>query len=235
MEHSAKMEMIQKITKLLNLSDEGKNENPHEREVAKRMAAKLMAEHAISFFEIEANGNGQEKKPALTEEQVGSLTQKYRKWEGLLGLYIAQTWDSEIVLTKKFDGNTIINFLGHKSDIEMVKYFFLYLRRTVGVKERLYKGRSKNDYTFGMVNVLGQRLKELYKVRQEVTPSECRDLIVVKKDAVSAFVKQKYPRLKHTKYKHNYSQSLRDGMRDGHEIDLSRPCASNGKRTEQLN
>lgn len=232
MEQSAKMEMIQKITKLLNLSDEDKNKNPHERETAKRMAAKLMAEHAISFTEISNNGNGQKKITTLTEARLNTLGKKYRRWEGLLGMYIAQTWDSEIVLISSYRGEKIISFLGHKSDLEFITDFFTYLRRTVGVMERVYKGRSKADYTHGLVITIGRRLKELYQIRQEVTPSECRDLIVVKKDAVAKFVKEKFPKLKNKKYSYRASSSMVDGLRDGNNVDLSRAAASRERREQ---
>lgn len=232
MEQSVKLEMIQKITKLLNLSEEDKNENPHEREVAKRMAAKLMAEHAISFAEIESNGNGQKKITTLTEAKLNTLGKKYRKWEGLLGMYIAETWDSEIVLISSYRGEKIISFLGHKSDLDIITDFFVYLRRTVSAMERLYTGRSKADYTHGLVSTIGHRLKELYKIRQEVTPSECRDLIVVKKDAVAKFVKEKFPRLRMRRYNSRATSSLFDGMRDGNNVDLSRAAASRERREQ---
>jgi len=47
-----KQDMIQKILKLLELGDADKKSNPHERELAQKKAAQMMAEHSLSFADL---------------------------------------------------------------------------------------------------------------------------------------------------------------------------------------
>jgi hypothetical protein len=238
--------IIDKIMKLMELGNEEKNTNPHERESAMKMAAKLMADYSIDFIDLKSN------KPAddtfITLDVEGSSEEKV-DYEASLANSIARAFDCRLVNTyeyKDFARIWKMCFIGSKHDIEIVVYFFKFLRRTLGtmsiknvtresIKEadpykakritEQYIKQARHNYCYGMVNSIDERLQELYAKREEFIPADSRALMVVKKDDVEKFMKEKFPNLRYSKAVSLKGDmgAFRQGKADGKKVNLSRP------------
>lgn len=232
-----KLEMVQKIIKLLNLADEKQNPNEMEREAAKNMAAELMAKHAISFTEINAEGNGN-KGPGIdiTEMPIEMLRDFYQEWEGMLALALADSFDSKCKVFTYTTGNPRMMFVGEKSDLEVIEYFLTYLRRTIGVMQRTYPGRSKRDYSVGVSMSICRRLREMYMKREEIIPSECRALIIRKTADVDNYIKRRFnePFGRRPLREARDIRAFAQGYTDGEKVDVSRPLSGSGSPREQI-
>ncbi len=227
-----KKEMVERVMKLLSLADSEKNDNLHERESAQRLAAKLMSEYSLDFIDLKANSK---KEDLFIRIDVGGAEGIKVNWEFSLAGSVAKCFDCKCI------GNSAdtwkLCFLGTKSDIEIVVFFFKYLRRTVGVmSERRYPQiRERNNYAFGMVMTLKDRLEELFAKREEFIPSNCKDLMVIKNDDLQKYVKDQFPRISHTRFNigkdaHSYNR----GREDGKKVNLSRPISNGSVKTAQI-
>jgi len=240
-----KEEIIAKIIKLMELGNEERNSNPHEREAATKKAAQLMAEYALDFADLR---NNKPSDDAFAEIDVdGSFVRKV-DFESSLAGNIARAFDCKVINTYR-NGPWQICFVGLKHDLEIAVYFFKFLRRTMYAmanknvtRENVRpsygrNGRTKIDvqqarrnYCYGIVVTIGERLKELYQKREEFIPSDCKALMVVKKDRVEEFFRQKFPSVipgRKTALRGDFSAYER-GMKDGHSVNLSRPIAHTG-------
>ncbi len=228
-----KREMIDRVMKLLALGDADKNNNPHERETAQRMAAKLMAEFSIDFVDLKANAKKDENVFARFDVE-GAEGIKVN-WEFSLAGAVAKVFDSKVIGSHQQSWQ--LCFMGTKSDLEISIFFFKYLRRTVGVmSERRYPHiQERNNYAFGMVITLQERLEELFAKREEFIPSDCKALMVIKKDDLQKYVKEQFPNIRHSSFSFGAnSDSYRNGRTDGKKINLSRPISNGGAARVQL-
>jgi hypothetical protein len=232
MDEKKKKEMIERIMKLLALGDENKNDNPHERENAQRLAAKLMAEFSLSFVDLKTNSK---KEDLFARFDVEGAEGVKVNWEFSLAGSVAKVLDCKVIGSQSQSWK--LCFMGTKTDLEVSIFFFKYLRRTVGVmSERRYPQiRERNNYAFGMVMTLKDRLEELFAKREEFIPSDCKDLMVVKNDDLQKYVKQEFPRIKHSHFNigkdaHSYNR----GREDGKKVNLSRPISNGSIKTQQI-
>ncbi len=231
-----KQEIISRIMKLLELGNAEKNSNEFEREAAMDKAAKLMAEEAISYEDLRA---GKPKNNSFVRFDVDGSTVAKQNWESALAAGISRSFDCQVVNTwaRESDNHWVIAFLGDKGDVEISVFFFKSLRRTITMMAKLNAdGRGRANYCFGMVLTISERLEALYKKRGEFIPSDCTALIVVKKDAVTEFVHQQFPRLvsgKRIRLGGDIA-AYHKGVKDGHKVNLNRPIEGGGSRTAQI-
>lgn len=220
-----KTQIINLIMKLLELGSE-KNPNENERNSASAKAAQLMADYAIDCMEL--------RKKVLTdntiEEHIRGLSARYNGWESDLASYISNCFDSKIILRRTSE-EWIMIFIGNKGDVEIATFFFKYLRRSVGRSSETYHKNKKeqNTFAYGMTVKIGHRLKELYKQREEFIPSDCKALVVVKKDNVANYIKKNFPRLGSTTAAKvsGSREAYLQGQIAGEKINLSRPIGNN--------
>jgi hypothetical protein len=236
MTHERKEEIVAKIMKLMELGNEENNSNPHEREAASRKAAEMMANYAIDFADLRS------EKPKedvfITIEVDGSADVKI-DYESHLAFNIAHAFDCEMINTYR-KGPWQIMFLGTKNDLEIAVFFFKHLRRTLSAMARLKFPRdshhSRKNYCFGLVTTVGERLEDLYKRREEFIPSDCRALVVVKKENLQNYFNQQFPDRSHgrrTQFKGNL-EAYHQGKADGKTINLNRPISHTGGATAQI-
>ena len=177
-----KEEIISKIMKLMELGNEEKNSNPHEREAATRMAAKMMAEYSIDFADLRS---GKPKEDVFVTITVDGTSDRKVDFESALAYYIAVAFDCQMINTYR-NGPWQIAFVGTKNDLEIAVFFFKYLRRTLFAMAKLKYPKdvrgARRNYAYGLTKTIGERLEELYKKREEFIPSDCRALVVVKKE-----------------------------------------------------
>lgn len=248
-----KEEIISKIMKLLALGSSEKNDNPHERETASRMAAKLMAEWSIDFAELRSSKPSEDA--FVTYEVSGSEDRKV-DFESSLAGSIARAFDCKIIntWTKSLDHRWVIAFVGSKHDLEISVYFFKHIRRTMyamSIKNvtvetvRPRNGRraagtdvnmARRNYCFGMVETISTRMEDLYKKREEFIPSDCRALVIVKKQGLEKYFNQQYPNRvsgRRTSLRGDLT-AFGKGQEDGKRVNLSRPISSNNQQSAQI-
>jgi hypothetical protein len=244
----SKEEIIGKIMKLMELGNEEKNSNPHEREAATRMAAKLMAEYCVDFAELRSAKPSEDS--FATMEVDGSEDHKV-DFESSLAGAIARAFDCKVLNLIHF-GPWKISFVGSKHDLDIAVYFFKHVRRTMYVMARnnvteatirpsTYSRsgmastadvkNARRNYCFGMVQTISQRLLDLYMRREEFIPADSKALMVIKKDGLDKFFHDKYP---HTRSGRSISlkgdlRSYERGKEDGRRVNLSRPISHTGR------
>jgi hypothetical protein len=247
--------IIAKIMKLMELGNEEKNSNPHERESATKMAAKLMADYAIDFIDLK-NNKIKDTEPFITIKVDGSSEQKV-DYEASLAFAIAKAFDCKMINEIGFDRAWRIIFIGSKHDLDIAVYFFKFLRRTLYAmssknvtKESLkeanpYLGRritekyienARRNYCFGLVQTISQRLDDLYIKKEEFIPSDCKDLVLVRKDDLAKFVKDQFPSLRHVRVAGltGDMSAYHKGVVDGKNVNLSRPLPNSSTPATQL-
>ena len=227
-----KQELVERVMKLLALGDADKNDNPHERENAQRLAAKLMAEYSLDFIDLKTHSK---KEDLFARFDVPGAEGVKVNWEFSLAGSVAKVFDCNLVGShlKGWD----LCFMGTKSDLEIAVFFFKYLRRTVGrmAEVKYSKIQERNNYAFGMTITLKDRLDDLFKRRDEFIPSDCRDLMVLKKDDLQKFQKEQFPRTHQTHFSIGKdAASYNRGREDGHRVNLSRPIGNGGTRSSVL-
>lgn len=240
-----KDEIITKVLKLLELGNEEKNSNPHEREMATRKAAELMAEYSIDFAELR-NGNKPTQEDFIKIDVDGTEQVKV-DYESRLAHLISKVFDCKIV-NRNVDTHWTICFIGMKQDLEISIFFFKHLRRTVHSMATMYLRNDcpplsrweqfdvKRNYCLGMVETIRERLEELYKKREEILPSSCRDLMIVKHGSLEKAVDLFFPRRtdSHLSPISGDFRSFYVGKEDGKKVNLSRPIEGSGKAAAQI-
>ena len=250
MEENNKENIISKIMKLIELGNSENNNNPHEREAASKKAAKLMAEYSISFLDLKVGKNGEENFTTIT---INGSSTKFVDYEGVLADIIAKTFDCTTINRNCTVDGWHMFFIGDKHDLEIVIYFFKFLRRTLSAmsyrsvtKETLIKSNpwnspisdsflreSRRNYCMGIVDTISVRLKDLYTKREEFIPSNCKSLMVIKKDGLEKYIKDKYPNLRTQPLKAftGDRDAYHKGKKDGNKINLSQPIANKNADT----
>ncbi len=201
------------LGKLLNLAmHEGTPE--HEAAAAMSRATEIMVKYNIVQSEAIRSENVRIEDTMIEAEESTFYKFRSQSWEATLGNGIAKAFDCQIMLRKASDWggeNDKIVFVGNNRDIADVLFFFGYLRMMVGGEARKrYKkigdrqdfaaGAStrigdRQDFAAGASTRIGDRLGELYKLQAKMLPGDTMALVIVKKGAVSTYIKKKYPKM----------------------------------------
>ena len=235
-----KQRQINIILKCLALGDEDRNTSDAQRQVAQQKAAELMAKWGLDFADLRTM---KPKADAFIRVDIDGSQSTKVDWESNLAGNIARAFDGEVV-----NINSSIywqlSFLGAKTDIEIVVFFFEFLRRTIPVMSRRVINEQwirenlrqfhitpkmireeQRTYCFGMVKEIGIRLMQLYKQREAFIPADCKALMVVKKDGIAEFVKDQFPRLRSGRpiSLRGSNAAYGAGKEDGRRVNLNRP------------
>jgi hypothetical protein len=235
--------IIQKIMKCLELGSE-KNPNLNERKLAQEKAAKLMADYEISFVDLK---KGQKKEEVVIEVRMEAMYRRDYGWEGMLANEIATAFDGRCLLQQNWKGEYTIIFLGHKADMDIVTFFFTFLRRTVDQMSKIFlrrrideglrhdKRAEQEAYRRGVVITIGERMQEIYQQKMNMMSADTTALVIYKKDLVQQFQDEKYPKTKQgAAMKGGSYASYSAGRNDGKGINLNRPISHSGKNHAQI-
>jgi len=248
-----KEEIVAKIMKLMELGNKEKNSNPFEREAATKKAAAMMAEYCIDFAELRS---AKPSEDAFVTYEVDGSEDRKVDFESALAGSIARAFDCKIIntWTKTYPSTWIIAFVGSKHDLEISVYFFKHIRRTMyamSVKNvtadavRPKRGiratgtdvrMARRNYCYGMVETISARMEDLYKKREEFIPSDCRALVVVKKQGLEKFFNQQYPNRvagRRTSLRGDLA-AFAAGKVDGQRVNLSRPIGNENRQSAQI-
>lgn len=224
-----------KLKKLLALAG---SDNAHEASLAMERAQTLMEKYNLRTIDVAADGSG----AYVGTQEVEGTGEIATTWESQLGWAIAQAFDGEAVRSKLRHGGWKFTFIAGKTDLEIIVDLFARLRETVPRMSRTYlaglpsweKSHGArtlgNNYRLGVVSTINQRLRALRKPAAASTPSNCRDLVVVKNKAVAQRTASLFPRLKQAKpSKARYAaHAYAAGQADGNRVNLGRSISGQG-------
>jgi len=249
MTEESKEKIVARIMKLMELGREDKNSNPHERESATRMAARLMAEYSIDFVDLR---NGKPSESVFVTFKIDGSADEKVDFEAALANSIAKAFDCKVINSDR-SGHWQLHFCGTKHDLEIVVYFYKYLRRTLyamaelnvtaenvrGRKDRATPAevrQAQRNYCYGLVTTISVRLEELYVKREEFIPSDCRELVVVKKQGLEDYYQNQYPNARNARRRMltGDMRAYDRGVVDGRSIQLNRAVSGNGAASAQI-
>lgn len=250
-------DIARKLTGLLVLANNSDNESEAANALA--MAQKLAIKHSIDMASIELGSLGHSRgKVGLSDEPFISVD--YRTAKGdcrrppchkFLSWILCAHFRVEILTyTGKYRASTI-TIIGRKSDVDFAIYAYEFLVRTFNSLWVKYKNRTgaysdqRNSYFYGLYIRLNDTLKKSAQetvaeaLKQFGTESEAAqkwDLMVVQEaDLLQQAVKDKHPTLKYVKVNVGNVDDgyvVSDGIRDGKDINITRPLAERGKANE---
>lgn len=223
-----------KLTKLLALSA-----SPNESEAALAMekCQQLMDKYNIRTIDIDPV----EMTLDVNQEIVPGMNNRYSSWEATLASAIAACFDSTAIISKFPDGTWTIAFIAGKSDLEFCVNLFKRLRRIISKRSKLYidivnesydniKAKPPNSrsakfsYCQGMITVIYDRLKLIYKNTENQQDTTTTSLVVVKENAIKDFTAAKYGEVKKKKPQININnaEAFKQGAVDGKTVPLHR-------------
>ncbi len=195
--------ILSKIQKLLALAAD--NPDSPESKLAADMAADMMAKYDVGFEDIKEDGTMSDG--GIDEATVTANAKHHQVWESRLSGVLRECFDCKGFISYK--GRT---FVGAKSDVKILVWFYKYLRLRIA-KQAEHEFRLQADqkiFGIGAVDALRPRLEEMYKKKKEVVLSSSRSLVVNKALAVNNYFDNKYGKLGKTSY------SVGNGSRSAH-------------------
>lgn len=195
---------------------------PEEAESLQEKTAELMAKYKISEMEAvtpKEVENHEMLRENLTFAQGGNMN-----WGYFLAAGVAAVFECEVV---RLGRTQKLSFFGFPDDVETVAFFFRYFQLQIIDfidNSNLRTVKNKNSYAVGMTRRIVERINEAYVRAKAKMTSECRDLIVVKKDAVSTYVEKEIGKTHKANLSNNFNASaFTKGYIDGAKVDITNP------------
>lgn len=226
--------VLSKIKKLLALST---SNNENESALAASMAQRLMEQHRIS--EAMLNDSDSADEPIRDWDEPLYAGKNVSTWRTRLSLVLGNANNCKIFLK---GGN--IKIIGRESDVQTVRYLFLYCEKEIERLSKQYSGYGKtwsNNYKLGCVDAIHQKFKEQRKAVREKFVSEhgaVAEKAIVRVDEKKAELERWVN--KHIRLKPRNDTPFRSddharyaGQRDGQKIDLTgRGSLASGGRSQ---
>jgi len=217
MEKEKVMSWVQKLmTKAMH-----PNTPKHEVEACEDKAAQLMARYKITMIEAAQTKESSDPLDGIERGNSDFIDGgKSTDWGYFLGFGIARAFDCKGISTKR---TKRFAFMGYADDVDTCKWFFDYLQIEIYVwAEKFSKAKKKrNSYARGMVEIIAYRLASLYAKVEEIIPSDCRALVVVRNENVKRFAKEEFPNATTIKSNKLTTDAYITGREDGKNIDLA--------------
>lgn len=242
--------VIEKIKKLMRLSDTNRGATPAEAASAAAKAQALLLEHNLSMGSI---GDMEEH---IAGEKIGHETVNLEatyltsRWHSRLMYRIAKPLFCDMVYEAAKAGKAgkaII--VGKPSNVEVVKYFYAYLHTTIDAmaleyrdewREKMDKDgkkytpdesfRVRVDFCLGAVDVVGERLKKEYE-KATTTTTATTALTTINNGALKAATKALFPKLRNLKSQRQVNDIARSaGAVAGAIISLNKGVGSRSRK-----
>ena len=244
---------IERIQKMLRLA--AGDANQHEAEVAASMAAKLMAKYNIEYADVIADeirsGLGDNIVEVVVEET--EYKKKIPTYYNMLVTNVAEILSCEVRYTKywrKQDESYCPAMLvqGYKDDVVVAVWLSTYVLRQVeelanrswkldeypalhdsGVTVHASRRRSyKDNYKYGMICDLLDRIREVYAKEQEDAAAEeghadedyGNQLALIKSQAIARVFGERIPHKKTTGG--GNMEAMGRGIRDASQVNINR-------------
>lgn len=213
--------LASKIQKLLAL---GAGEGA-EAKSAMNKAGKLMADNNIGLEDI---SNGVLKGDGILEESINISSKNILIWEINLARTLCKAFDCEC-LKQVFFGQEQRLFLGTKSDLKLLIWYYKYLRIKVA-REAEVQFKLINDqkaFGIGAVDALSDRILDMFATKQQAMTNDTKALVVIKTDAVSQHIRNNYKlRPGHrVQFNNPNMKAVAAGEAAGQRISINRPIS----------
>ncbi|KKL28669.1 hypothetical protein LCGC14_2372840 [marine sediment metagenome] len=229
-----KAKVIDKVQKLLALSA---SSNPHEAALAAERAADFLAKYDLEMMDVLAKDKNEK---FIQTSELDVIHKGQYVWEGQLASGLCSIFETEVIRSRLGSNDFKLVFFGTKHDLELMTYFFRFLRMRISKDSEKYSMKS-DQYSFsvGMINTLMDRLRPMFKIKQEAVskmdPSETKDLVLYKKEAAERAMRDRFPKLKSGRAPRVKGMvAFSEGEAKGHKVALSNPIGHSGKRAGQI-
>ena len=198
---------------------------PSEAAAAACRVQELLQQHQLSIFDVQSQTI---EEDILTEDlHTGNRTSS---WEGALAVAVSKPHDCQVIKTRK-GKESYIRFIGYVSDIEVSKYLFVVLSKTLadmadkqGRELGIVHGELrifKQSFIMAAANVIYNRL--MAERNFSSNDSTCRALVITKDREVKSYVDNNYKNLKQGKCHASLSKAgLVLGERAGKTVALNK-------------
>jgi hypothetical protein len=187
-----KEKIVDKIRKLLALSE---SSNEHEAMLAMENANKLLMKHNLEMSDVnEVDIN------EMIEDDIMSGG-RLMSYKTSLISSIMRLNNCEIVVHNRTRGQKIVKALGKKHNIQVSISMYEYLVSTMEKIIKKEKCGNANSFRIGFAHSINQKVNEIIKERnkkQNEFDEACTALVVVEKELVKKFMKEKYPNIRTT-------------------------------------
>ena len=216
-------ELIQKIQKLLNLSQ---SSNEHEAAQAMKLAMILMEKHNISEAMLNTQSTEADEVVQDWQDPLYASNEKNRsQWRGALATVLANH-NACVIWTFGPD----IKIGGRASDVQTVRYLFNYCMNEIDRLAKKYAGNGKswlNNYRLGCVSGINTKLDEgKQQARHEA-------IVEYGQAATTASVKVDEKAIATTQWFEKYSRAHNFGLRgygrQSHSADARRRGQEDGR------
>ena len=196
------------------------NTPKHEVEACEMKAAEFMARYKITMTQATQSQESNNPFDGLDKMRADFIGEGRSDWGYYLAFGIARAFDCKSIAESY---RNRVCFLGYADDVDTCLWFFNYLQIEIYLWAEKFSRLKKeqNSYAHGMVTTIEDRLKSLYKKVEEIIPSECKDLIVVRKQVVNKFTQNEFPHTKPKKRNQVKFDAFAQGIKDGKNLDLA--------------
>lgn len=217
------MEIVDKIAKLLSLSDGTTFEG--EADTALQKAYKLMHEHNITMADI----NSSSKDNALGYMGENSIVRyPSKEWEWILVHNIAALFDCTTITIQKYIGNNqrqkILMIIGREGNRTTTELMYKWIRSKVE-HDSVFKAKGtsgRNSYCLGVACTIANRIKDIKK-----SAPKTDEWGLVPASEVDEWLRKYYPNLTTSRASINIkdTEAYYKGQSDGKDIGLNRQFA----------
>jgi len=225
MTDQARQNIIEKIKKLLSLSEN--NPNEHEAAAAAEKARELLEAHDLSMLDCK------EKLEEVTERHLDTGKKNVPLWISQLAVIVSEHFNCLSIVYKEEGESKVIIFIGSATDIAVTEYVYTYLMKTIVklsdsqcLPSNINARRYKESFKIGVVMGLRKNLETMRKAHDNLanatTKAKTGELIVIKKDAVAEYMRNNMGKINRTRPKITpYSAAFNRGHQEGEKISIN--------------
>ena len=229
--------ILDKISKLLARADEGRNDNPHEREIAMRHANSLLTKHGLSMTDITDSTETRETFGALGRKQH-TLTSRF-VWESGVWSASARMNGCQVIRTPR-RGLISIWIVGRQLNCQITQQVAEYAVKSIR-REAKNQGFTACAFGVGAWKGINQQVDEIIaaKLRGEIDGEQLPEstaLTVVNQHKqmvadTGKSVREFFPRLSSGSYGYGGSRSgVAAGKAYGSSMNLNSGGRISGQR-----
>lgn len=211
--------LVSKIQKLLALGAGDSNE----AKSAMEKAGQLMAKNNIGLEDI---SNGVMKDGGILEKTININNQNILFWEVVLASALCKAFSCSCLrMSERINSKRM--FIGTKSDLKLLIWYYKYLRIKVAREAETKYSLIKDQKAFGLgvVASLKDRILDMFQAKTVTMTEETKALMVVKDNSIREYVNERYhPQRRKAQQITNLNHSaVEAGMAVGKTMSINRP------------
>lgn len=225
---------IEKIKKLLILA--ASDPESEEAKTASVLAGKIMAKHGIDMEQIDLG----KKKSEVGTSNYDLINKPDNVWVEILAVWSAELFDCQLILVKnarRISTDETFHryiFVGKSHDLELVLWFFKYLRLRISKKgsDAYKEPKLKREFCYGATLAVCERIKNIIEnKKQNIEKADVGSALMVQKDKeIEDFLNTNFDlvKSKRKQFEPKNRDPYLEGKRLGENIPLNSPINDNG-------